>query len=82
MSRVIWKQEARNALTQYSKNDPTGVDLVLDSVNLLPTNPRPSGAKNYGGGKYRIHVGRYRVWYTITQNKPVVIAIDLVGRVR
>ncbi|MFD4833624.1 type II toxin-antitoxin system RelE/ParE family toxin [Streptomyces uncialis] len=54
----------------------------LDSVNLLPTNPCPSGAKDYGGGNYRLRVGRYRVWHTITQNKPVVIAIDLVGRVR
>ncbi|MFX4293009.1 type II toxin-antitoxin system RelE family toxin [Streptomyces bohaiensis] len=82
MSQVIWERAAKNALTRYTKDDPPGVDQVLDSVNLLPGDPRPSGALDCGGGTYRIHVGRYRVWYTIRQNKPVVIAVDLVGRAR
>ncbi|GLF98851.1 type II toxin-antitoxin system RelE family toxin [Streptomyces yaizuensis] len=82
MSQVQWEQAARNNLARYRKDDPTGVDQVLDSVNLLLNNPRPSGAQNCGEGKYRIHVGRYRIWYTIQQSTPVVIAIDLVGRVR
>ncbi|NJP66326.1 type II toxin-antitoxin system RelE family toxin [Streptomyces spiramenti] len=82
MSQVIWERAAKNALTRYTKDDPPGVDQVLDSVNLLPRDPRPSGALDCGGGKYRIHVGRYRIWYTIRQNKPVVVAIDLVGRAR
>lgn len=82
MSQVLWERAAKNAATQYRKDDPTGVDQVLDSVNLLSANPRPSGARDYGDGKYRMHVGRYRVWYTIKQNKPVVLAIDLVGRIR
>ncbi|MFE7130611.1 type II toxin-antitoxin system RelE/ParE family toxin [Streptomyces sp. NPDC057638] len=81
MSQVTWERPAREALVQYGKNDPAGVDQVLDSVNLLLANPRPSGALDCGNGKYRIHVGRYRVWYTIKQSTPVVIAIDLVGRV-
>ncbi|MDT0441948.1 type II toxin-antitoxin system RelE family toxin [Streptomyces johnsoniae] len=82
MSQVVWERAARNALTRYRKDDRDGVDQVLDSVNTLPRNPRPDGALDCGGGKYRIHVGRYRVWYTIKQRQPVVIAVDLVGRVR
>ncbi|MER6916084.1 type II toxin-antitoxin system RelE/ParE family toxin [Streptomyces sp. NPDC000594] len=81
MSQVIWERAAREALAQYGKGDPTGVDQVLDSVGLLLANPRPSGAQDCGKGTYRIHVGRYRVWYTIKQSKPVVIAVDHVGRV-
>ncbi|MFJ4774418.1 type II toxin-antitoxin system RelE/ParE family toxin [Streptomyces uncialis] len=69
-------------MARYAKDDPVGVDQVLDSVNLLVKNPRPSKAQDCGGGKFRVHVGRYRVWYTIKQNTPVVVAIDHVGRVR
>ncbi|MEU5402120.1 type II toxin-antitoxin system RelE/ParE family toxin [Streptomyces sp. NPDC005963] len=81
MSRIVWEVAAKNNLARYRKDDPAGVDQVLDSVNLLGSNPRPSGARDCGEGKYRMHVGRYRVWYTIRQNQPVVIAIDLVGRI-
>ncbi|GAA4676454.1 hypothetical protein GCM10023347_33450 [Streptomyces chumphonensis] len=81
-TRVEWERAARNALNRYAKDDQAGVDQVLDSVDLLARDPQPSGALDCGGGKYRIHVGRYRVWYTIKQQKPVVIAVDVVGRVR
>jgi len=80
MSQVLWERAAKTSLSRYSKDDPAGVNQVLDSINLLPANPRPSGVLNCGSDKYRMHVGRYRVWYTIKQSKPVVIAIDLVGR--
>ena len=78
--QVTWEQPARNALLRYSKDDRSGVDQVLDSVNTLVDNPHPSGALDCGEGRYRIHVGRYRVWYTVRQQKPVVIGIELVGR--
>ncbi|EDY52669.1 type II toxin-antitoxin system RelE family toxin [Streptomyces clavuligerus] len=81
MSQVTWERAAKEALSQYRKGDPAGVDQVLDSVSLLSANPRPAGAQDCGSGRYRIHVGRYRIWYTIRQNKPVVIAVDHVGRV-
>ncbi|MFR9726769.1 type II toxin-antitoxin system RelE family toxin [Streptomyces sp. MS19] len=82
MSQIHWEPAAKRALARFGKDDAAGVDQVLDSVNALSRNPRPSGALDCGGGKHRIHVGRYRVWYTIKQEKPVVIAIDLVGRLQ
>ncbi|MFJ7422142.1 type II toxin-antitoxin system RelE/ParE family toxin [Streptomyces uncialis] len=67
-----------------ARREENGRFPVLDAEQAL-TFARAADSlslTDYGGGKYRIHVGRYRAWYTITQNKPVVIAIDLVGRVR
>ncbi|MET7637681.1 hypothetical protein [Streptomyces sp. NPDC005438] len=61
MSQVKWERPAKNALARYGKDDPAGVDQVLDSVNLLPRDPRPSGALDCGGGRYRLYAGRYRV---------------------
>ncbi|MEU6061679.1 hypothetical protein [Streptomyces sp. NPDC047097] len=58
MSQVVWEPAARSTLARYAKDDPAGVDQVLDSVGSLTDHPRPSGALDCGGGKYRIHVGR------------------------
>ncbi|WP_190121434.1 hypothetical protein [Streptomyces inusitatus] len=43
-SRVVWKRAAKEALAQYGKDDPAGVDQVLDSINLLSSNPAQSEA--------------------------------------
>ncbi|MCS0639903.1 type II toxin-antitoxin system RelE/ParE family toxin [Streptomyces sp. LP05-1] len=81
MSRVVWTAAASSAMARYAKEDPAGVNQILDSTNLLPGDPRPAGARRYAPDEYRIHVGRYRIWYAIRQNKPVIIEVTRVGRV-
>jgi mRNA interferase RelE/StbE len=46
------------------------VDVILrirEAIQLLATNPRPSGCKKLTGKKdlYRIHVDNYRIIYSI-----------------
>ncbi|MDT0441425.1 type II toxin-antitoxin system RelE family toxin [Streptomyces johnsoniae] len=74
--------EAERSLTRLRKADPEGVDQVLDSINLLLRNPRPSGAHSYGGDQFRMRICFYRVLYTIVSSKPLVISVDHVGRGR
>ncbi|WP_079031699.1 type II toxin-antitoxin system RelE family toxin [Streptomyces specialis] len=81
MSRVTWSSGAKRSLAKYQKDDPGGVDHVLDAVNLLRKNPRPPGAQPYGSDHLRIHVGRYRVLYRIVSNEPLIVGIETVGRV-
>lgn len=75
---VTWSPTAQRKMRQYHKEDPQGVDQILDSVNALASNPRPRGAWG-SGSTLRIHVGRYRVWYEINDTA-VTITIFEVGR--
>ncbi|UCM91686.1 type II toxin-antitoxin system RelE family toxin [Streptomyces marincola] len=74
--------EAERSLTRLAKADPAGIDQVLDSLNLLLRNPRPSGAHPYGPDQFRMRVGFYRVLYKIVSSKPLVIGVEHVGRTR
>nr|WP_279571442.1 type II toxin-antitoxin system RelE/ParE family toxin [Streptomyces sp. 8K308] len=76
----MWSPQARRAMTTYRKDDPGGIDQVLDSVNLLRKHPRPPGAQAYGRDLLRIRVGRYRVRYEIVNREPLVPGIETVGR--
>ncbi|WP_059005670.1 type II toxin-antitoxin system RelE family toxin [Streptomyces specialis] len=80
MSAVEWLPQAKTAMKRYRQDDPKGIDMVLDSVNLLAKNPRPAGAHPYGPDHLRIHVGHYRIFYRIKQNRPVILEIQTVGR--
>ncbi|MDH2388775.1 type II toxin-antitoxin system RelE/ParE family toxin [Streptomyces sp. HNM0663] len=68
-------------MTQLRRTDRQGVDQVLDAISLLRADPRPQGARPYGSGFLRIHVGRYRVLYHVRDGSPVVISVEMVGRV-
>lgn len=80
MSSVRWSESAKRSMARFRKEDPRGVDQVLDAVNLLRSNPRPAGAQPYGRAHLRIHVGRYRVLYEVVSREPVVLSIETVGR--
>lgn len=80
MSTVQWSGQARRAFHRYRRDDPQGTDQVLDAVNLLAKDPEPTGAQAYGNGTFRIHVGTYRVMYTVRQRTPLVLSVDVLGR--
>jgi mRNA-degrading endonuclease RelE of RelBE toxin-antitoxin system len=68
---------ARRALARFHKDDRGGVEQVIDSVNLLRSDPN-QGVK--WGAYRRLHVGVYRVLFQVIDGDPVVVSIEHVGR--
>ncbi|MFF0293550.1 type II toxin-antitoxin system RelE/ParE family toxin [Kitasatospora sp. NPDC004615] len=78
---IIWDEPAINAAARFLKDDPDGLRQVMDAVDLLADSPRPSGSAEYGSADLRrMHVGRYRVLYEITESVVTVVVIHL-GRI-
>lgn len=77
---VVWEPEALVQAERFAKDDPDGVRLVFAAVDHLSDNPRPDGS--FGSADVlRIHVGRYRVMYEISDQRIRVSVIHL-GRLR
>ena len=54
-------------------DDPQGIRAVLDAIDWLADDPRPTGSFPYGSPDLRrLRVGRYRVLYEITDDAIVV----------
>jgi mRNA interferase RelE/StbE len=77
---IVWADEAFAAAQAYMTDDPDGLAQVFDAVDLLAGEPRPSGAFSWGVDRYRIHIGRYRIIYGITEHAVTIEVIHL-GRV-
>lgn len=76
---IIWEPEALAQAERLAKDDPDGVRQVFTAVDHLADDPRPEGA--FGSADLlRIHVGRYRVLYEISDQHIRVTVIHL-GRV-
>ncbi len=76
---IVWADEAFAAAQTYMADDREGLIQVFDTVDLLAENPRPQEAFAWGADRYRIHIGRYRVIYEITE-KTVTIDVIHLGR--
>ncbi|MFF5279659.1 type II toxin-antitoxin system RelE family toxin [Streptomyces sp. 900116325] len=77
---VIWDEVAINAAARFLKDDPAGLRQLMDAVDLLATEPRPGDSAEYGSRDLRrMHVGRYRVMYEITETT-ITIMIIHIGR--
>ena len=69
--KIVFARSARKELQGLSR----GVaERILRKVELLASNPRPSGSKKLCGHSslWRIRVGEYRVIYSIDDSKRVV----------
>ncbi|MEV6978365.1 type II toxin-antitoxin system RelE/ParE family toxin [Kitasatospora sp. NPDC093806] len=75
---IIWDEPAINAAARFLKDDPDGLRQVMDAVDLLAHSPRPPGSTEYGSPDLRrMHVGRYRVMYEITEATVTIVVIHL-----
>ncbi|MFJ5546481.1 type II toxin-antitoxin system RelE/ParE family toxin [Streptomyces sp. NPDC093225] len=60
------------------KDDPDGLRQLMDAVDLLANQPRPEGTTPYGSPDLRrMHVGRYRVLYEITEATVTIMVIHV-----
>lgn len=77
---IIWDEAAVNTAARFLKDDPEGLRQLMDAVDLLADQPRPQGTIEYGSPDLRrMHVGRYRVLYEITEATVTIVVIH-VGR--
>ena len=64
----------------FLRDDPIGVAALWDTVSQLADEPRPPESFPYGSPDLRrLRAGRYRVFYTIDEERRVV-QIDHVAR--
>ncbi|MFE4592900.1 type II toxin-antitoxin system RelE family toxin [Streptomyces laurentii] len=78
---IVWDEAAIDAAARFLKDDAAGLRQVMDSVDLLADHPRPEGSAEYGSPDLRrMHVGRYRILYEIT-DATVTIVVILLGRI-
>ncbi|MFJ8646710.1 type II toxin-antitoxin system RelE/ParE family toxin [Streptomyces sp. NPDC093546] len=78
---IVWDEAAIDAATRFLKDDPDGLRQLMDAVDLLADQPRPDGTAEYGSADLRrMHVGRYRVLYEISDATITIVVIH-VGRV-
>ncbi|GAA3122855.1 type II toxin-antitoxin system RelE/ParE family toxin [Streptomyces goshikiensis] len=77
---IVWDEPAIDAAAHFLKDDPDGLRQLMDAVDLLADQPRPEGSIPYGSQDLRrMHVGRYRVMYEITEATVTIVVIH-VGR--
>ncbi|WP_327075605.1 type II toxin-antitoxin system RelE/ParE family toxin (plasmid) [Kitasatospora purpeofusca] len=75
---IVWDEPAINAAARFLKDDADGLRQVMDAVDMLADSPRPAGSTEYGSADLRrMHVGRYRVMYEITENTVTIVVIHL-----
>ncbi|GAA0454511.1 type II toxin-antitoxin system RelE/ParE family toxin [Streptomyces olivaceiscleroticus] len=77
---IVWDAVAVDEAARFLKDDPDGLRQLMDAVDLLAEQPRPQGTAEYGSADLRrMHVGRYRVLYEITEATVTILVLH-VGR--
>jgi mRNA interferase RelE/StbE len=78
--QVNWEIQALDQAAGFLRDDPVGVAAPWDAVSPLADEPRPPDSFPYGSPDLRrLRAGRYRVFYTIDEERRVV-QIDHVVR--
>ncbi|WP_327696991.1 type II toxin-antitoxin system RelE family toxin [Streptomyces sp. NBC_00459] len=77
---IVFEPHALDAAARFLKEDPSGLSLVLDTIDKLATDPRPAGSIPYGSRDIRrLRINDYRVLYFIDQES-IHILITHLGR--
>ena len=78
--QVNWEIQALDQTAGFLRDDPVGVAALGDAVSQLADEPRPLESFPYGSPDLRrLRAGRYRVFYTMGEERRVV-QIDHVAR--
>ncbi|GAA3885208.1 hypothetical protein GCM10023084_42590 [Streptomyces lacrimifluminis] len=77
---IVFEPHALDAAARFLQEDPSGLSLVLDTIDKLATDPRPAGSVPYGSRDIRrLRINDYRVLYFIDQ-ETIHILITHLGR--
>lgn len=71
---VEWDPAALDAAAGYL-DDQDGLGAVMDTADALAQDPRPDGAFAMGAHRYRLRVGRYRLYYDVDDEALTVTLI-------
>ena len=75
---VIFEEKAISSAAEFLADDRDGVRQILDAIDALVDEPRPSDSFPFGSPDVRrLRVGRYRVVYAIQSS---TIAVVHIGR--
>jgi mRNA interferase RelE/StbE len=73
--KIYIKPTAVKELQKIPKRD---VSRIIDKIRSLSSNPRPPGCEKLSSDeKYRVRQGRYRIIYSIEDEKLVVLVIKI-----
>ncbi|MGW0846447.1 type II toxin-antitoxin system RelE family toxin [Streptomyces sp. NPDC002787] len=77
---ITFEPHALNSAARFLEEDPSGLALLLDTIDKLADDPRPAGSIPYGTPDIRrLHVGDYRVLYVIDDDV-IRILVTHLGR--
>jgi mRNA interferase RelE/StbE len=75
---VAFEDQAISQAADFLHDDPDGVRSIFQAVDRLPDEPEPAESFPFGtAGLRRLHVGRYRVLYRVTDD---AIRVGHIGR--
>ncbi|MFJ3900659.1 type II toxin-antitoxin system RelE/ParE family toxin [Streptomyces sp. NPDC090025] len=75
---IIFEPGALNSAARFLKDDPDGLALVLDTIDKLANDPRPTGSIAYGSPSLRrLRINDYRVLYVIEEDVIRVLVTHL-----
>jgi mRNA interferase RelE/StbE len=70
---VVWRNEARRALSNLRAIDPATVKRVIGGVRELATDPYPEASNQLGGSRFwRLRLGELRITYEVDDALRVV----------
>ncbi|MEU9876747.1 type II toxin-antitoxin system RelE family toxin [Streptomyces phaeochromogenes] len=77
---ITFKPHTLDSAARSLKEDPSGLALLLDTIDKLAAAPRPAGSIPYVSPELRrLHIGDYRVPYIIDDNA-IRILVTHLGR--
>ena len=76
--KIYFKVSIEKDLRQIPQRE---IKKILQRVDSLTTNPRPPGSEKLTGQeRYRVRQGRYRILYSIQDNKLIIWVIKISHR--
>lgn len=75
---LVWTEHAPDTAAGYLADDPGGLTHLLAALDQLSDNPRPESSTPYGSTDLRrLHTGRYRTLYEITDSDTKITLIHI-----